>query len=1318
MKTSARVSLVYLLLAVIAGSAFAGHSITNWPENRTGAVSLTFDDSLSSQVSLGIPALDARGYKATFYVITDRVGSAWEPWQNAAAAKHEIDSHTISHPYLTTLSTSQLIDELGNSKTLIDAQITTQKVRSVAYPYGDVNSTVSSMARNYYFAARGVACGLNQPPYDFYNVRACSPDSLDDVYYQTDAAEAQGKWLVTFFHSLDGTGYGAWDIVELGNYLDYLKTRDLYVGPFDAMVKYIRERSNSTLSVSSSTPDLIVLTLTDTLDDATYDQPLTLRSDVPSGWSYVKVQQGSAVTTVNSVVEGSTRVAYYSAVPDRGPISLTMGTSQGDQPPVAFIDSPLQNTTINKGDSVTFSGNGTDPDGNLPLTYRWRFGTSSGIPDSTAKDPGSKKFNNPGNHTVTLTVTDAMGVSTPTPATRVITVLGDTPVEVVIDNGGPGTSYTGWWDVSGATGSYGSTSVWSRDGAKYTWSFTPTASGDYDVSMWWTVWPSRSTAVPVDIKSSGGTSRVTINQQVNGGKWNSLGSYSLLAGVSYTVTVTSQPGPSSTCADAVKFAYLGGGGGGANQPPTAVNDAATTTTGTPVSINVIANDTDDGGIVASTVAVVTAPGHGSAVPNGSGSVTYTPNGSFTGTDTFTYTVADAQGAVSNAATVTVTVTAPPQNQPPTAVNDAATTTTGTPVSINVIANDTDDGGIVASTVAVVTAPGHGSAVPNGSGSVTYTPNGSFTGTDTFTYTVADAQGAVSNAATVTVTVNAVSVEVVIDNGRPGTSYTGWWDVSGATGSYGSTSVWSRDGDKYTWSFTPTTSGNYDVSMWWTVWPSRSTAVPVDIKSSGGTSRVTINQQVNGGKWNSLGSYSLLAGVSYTVTVTSQPGPSSTCADAVKFAYLGGGGGGANQPPTAVNDAATTTTGTPVSVNVIANDTDDGGIVASTVAVVTAPGHGSAVPNGSGSVTYTPNASFTGTDTFTYTVADAQGAVSNAATVTVTVNTVSAEVVIDNGGPGTSYTGLWDVSGATGSYGSTSVWSRDGAKYTWSFTPTASGNYDVSMWWTVWPSRSTAVPVDIKSSGGTSRVTINQQVNGGKWNSLGSYSLLAGVSYTVTVTSQPGPSSTCADAVKFALLANAEGYVAVGDSITFGSHDDIPSDGTGFEPILANLLAASKGIPVTIANEGISGTTSADGAASISTTLSKYPSAKYYLVMYGTNDAYIPAVPSGMGLIPTDPGYNGSYKDHMQKIISAILAAGKVPYLADVPYTSDPLRSNAMIYEYNAAVDELFITNNILVTPPPFYAYFQTHQGELADGIHPNGTGYQSMANLWFTALTK
>ena len=208
----------------------------------------------------------------------------------------------------------------------------------------------------------------------------------------------------------------------------------------------------------------------------------------------------------------------------------------------------------------------------------------------------------------------------------------------------------------------------------------------------------------------------------------------------------------------------------------------------------------------------------------------------------------------------------------------------------------------------------------------------------------------------------------------------------------------------------------------------------------------------------------------------------------------------------------------------------------------------------------------------------------------------------------------------------------------------------------------------------------------------------------------------------------EYYVAVGRSITYGFNDNIPQDDTsldgrntggGYEPILNNLLTAAKGLPHTVVNLGESGATSADGADWISSTLSNHPSAKYYLVMYWTNDARFPTpVQSGFGLTPGQPGYSGSYKDNLQRMISAILDAGKTPYLAKVPYTSDPGTDIVSIQDYNRVVDELIFENDIWVIPPDFYTYFLSNPSELgSDGIHPNGAGYQSMADLWFTALT-
>jgi uncharacterized repeat protein (TIGR02543 family) len=134
-----------------------------------------------------------------------------------------------------------------------------------------------------------------------------------------------------------------------------------------------------------------------------------------------------------------------------------------------------------------------------------------------------------------------------------------------------------------------------------------------------------------------------------------------------------------------------------------------------------------------------------------------------------------------------------------------------------------------------------------------------------------------------------------------------------------------------------------------------------------------------------------------------------------------------------------------------------------------------------------------------------------------VNSIPTETIIDNSDAATAQTGIWDNSNGLNFYGVDSVFSRNGSTFAWHFTPLQSGNYEVSMWWTYRDSRSTSVPVDIEYSGGITRVYINQRQNGGMWNVLDTYPFEAGVTYRVTITAQPYPSSsstTCADAVRF------------------------------------------------------------------------------------------------------------------------------------------------------------------------------------------------------------
>jgi oligosaccharide reducing-end xylanase len=309
------------------------HRITTWPDNRKGAVSLGFDDGCPSHLSLGVPALNARGLKGTFFLVTGDGSNPdwpdWNAWRNAAAQGHEIGSHTMTHADLTAISLSAAQGEMSGAKAIINAEIPAQNGVTFAYPFGYSNASIEATAGSIYIGSKDVSfstCTLNSDPFDFTKLKGCSyDDGHANVRAGVDAAEAQGKWVDVFTHTLnlgaDGC-WGEWNYSDFTSFLDYLPTKDLYVGTFGSLVKYSRERVNATLTVVSSSSSQIVLSLTDTLDNAIYNRPLTIRSELPSGWISATVQQGGSSTPIDSILEGTTRVIYFNAVPDGGLITL------------------------------------------------------------------------------------------------------------------------------------------------------------------------------------------------------------------------------------------------------------------------------------------------------------------------------------------------------------------------------------------------------------------------------------------------------------------------------------------------------------------------------------------------------------------------------------------------------------------------------------------------------------------------------------------------------------------------------------------------------------------------------------------------------------------------------------------------------------------------------------------------------------------------------------------------------------------------------------------------------------------------------------
>lgn len=206
-----------------------------------------------------------------------------------------------------------------------------------------------------------------------------------------------------------------------------------------------------------------------------------------------------------------------------------------------------------------------------------------------------------------------------------------------------------------------------------------------------------------------------------------------------------------------------------NRAPTANDDAVTFPHNAQVIIDVLANDSDPEGDYVY-VSDYGTPAHGTTGGNLGGTIEYTPDADFYGTDRFTYQISDAYG---NTSTATVTVTILPPTIPPTAKDDKAVTTMGTPVDIDVLANDTNPSG-GALIVAIDTPPDRGLATVSQDGTLHYTPPPGFTGTDYVGYTITDATGMVSYAS-VTITVTGSD-----DGGGPSEPGGHWFTVSAGT----------------------------------------------------------------------------------------------------------------------------------------------------------------------------------------------------------------------------------------------------------------------------------------------------------------------------------------------------------------------------------------------------------------------------------------------------------------------------------------------------------------------------------------------------------
>lgn len=454
-----------------------------------------------------------------------------------------------------------------------------------------------------------------------------------------------------------------------------------------------------------------------------------------------------------------------------------------------------------------------------------------------------------------------------------------------------------------------------------------------------------------------------------------------------------------------------------NSSPTAVADLATTSELVPTTIAVLANDVDpnlgQGDIL--TVVGYTQASNGTVVLNSNGSFTYTPNAGFSGVDTFTYTISDdaspwhihglaglfGRGGHASTAAVTITVGEAPVNVAPVARPDSATITQGSgPTTINVLGNDNDADNDPL-TITDVTQPENGTVTFTTTG-VSYAPDETFAGTDSFTYSVSD--GTTTTVGTVTVTVT----PVIVVNAPP-TAVDD--NVSTAEDTTINIDVTANDTD-------PEDD------------PLQLTAV-----SSAGNGTVAINgatvTYTPNPDWHGIDTFT------YTISDGEHEDTATVTVVVIPV----------NESPVANDDSVSLPQGSGSTlIDVLANDTDaDNAPTPLQVTGVTQPANGTVVPSSTG-LSYTPNTGFSGTDTFTYTITD--GTSFDSATVTVTVTPVNqapaltiSDVEVDDDGVVTGLITVTDPDGPTLTVtppfvdeGIVEVTSLGAGVFTFTFTP--------------------------------------------------------------------------------------------------------------------------------------------------------------------------------------------------------------------------------------------------------------------------------------------
>ena len=327
-----RFTLIFLSLALATLQAMSqsianGYSVGTWSGFRTAAASFTFDDNAPSHVSAVAPAFKERGYCATFNVVVNWMDQSnqWSSFKNLVKDGHEIASHTVTHSQQTSS------EELSSSKSTINQNITGQDCNTIAYPYCNVPSDANALAQNY---IGGRICDgqvMGKTPSDYFRISAITTGneanftSTSDFTNSMQSAINKSGWVVFLTHGIQGetngnATYSPTPLSAITGALDWAKTNDskIWVTTFRNAILYAKERDALSLAETTESSKLKLtasVNITSSVVDYTY--PITVRRQMPNGWTNFAAATNNTDIEVKIVTVGSTKYAQFDVIPGK-----------------------------------------------------------------------------------------------------------------------------------------------------------------------------------------------------------------------------------------------------------------------------------------------------------------------------------------------------------------------------------------------------------------------------------------------------------------------------------------------------------------------------------------------------------------------------------------------------------------------------------------------------------------------------------------------------------------------------------------------------------------------------------------------------------------------------------------------------------------------------------------------------------------------------------------------------------------------------------------------------------------------------------------